>query len=117
MKLFLTHRPLSVAAMAEMWLPFYHYAANLTEEGCIFWKDPQVPDRGIVRRQELAQRERVYRPAGLWVIGRETFLQHGSVYTRKMRGYLIPSERALDIHTERDLAVAEFVLSQRACSR
>ena len=116
-ELFQTQKPLSVAAVAEVWPAFYHYAINLTSKGHILWKDPQVPLRGMSRRQDLAQKERVYWPVGVWVIGRDTFLKHGSVNTQDMRGYIIPSERALDIHTEMDLAAAEFVLSQRTCSR
>jgi len=116
-QLFSDRRPQSVCALTEVPPDTYHFAANLDSNGRIKWKQPLAGRRHGLNRQDLARQEQVYEAVGLWVIGRETFLNWQTVYTDDMLGYVVPPERAVDIDHEVDFVVAEYYLRLRAASR
>ena len=63
------------------------------------------------RQQDL---EQVYRPAGgLFACTRDVLVQQRSLHGRSQCGYVFPPERAVDIDTYFDLALAEFLFGRR----
>jgi len=112
-ELFLTHRPQCVAAMTEVPPLSHYYGAVVGGNRRITWQQPIVGVREGVTRQELAARETIYRPAGVWVIDRETVFRWGTVYTEDMLAVFVPPERGIDINNEIDLTVAATLLASR----
>ncbi len=111
--LFIHRQPPGVVAVDEVPVLFWRMAARITADERMAWIHPTVGLRQC-GREEIAEAEgRVYRPAGIGVVSRETFLRYGSVYVPDMLAYLVPKERAVDINDEIDFAVAECLLARR----
>lgn len=61
-------------------------------------------------RQELPE---AYKPNGAIFIARpETLLKYKTYYTQKTLGYIMPYERSIDIDTEFDFKLAEFLINK-----
>lgn len=66
-----------------------------------------MPD-GYLRRQVLPK---TYAPNGaVYVVKRETLLERESLFVERTYGYVMPSERSIDIDTEWDLRLTELIL-------
>jgi CMP-N,N'-diacetyllegionaminic acid synthase len=67
-------------------------------------------DKGIARRQDMplivALNGAVYIAKSDWLLNKKTFVSHGTL------AYLMPKNRSIDIDTELDLLLAEFMLKQ-----
>lgn len=113
LELFEEHHPSGVMAMTEVPPLYFHYAARLSAEGHIAWCQPMdVFKQQGPPRQQFKPADRVYRPAGLFVLSKTAFLKQPTLYSPEMMAVIVPSERAVDVHNEMDLAVAEYALRQ-----
>ena len=83
---------------------------RLTDDGLLVDFLSQEPDPTYSVRQNLPQ---VYYPVGsIFVIKPGVLLKQDSFYTDETYAYLVPGERAMDIDTDLDFRMAEFLLEE-----
>ncbi|HZY31971.1 MAG TPA: acylneuraminate cytidylyltransferase family protein [Candidatus Methylomirabilis sp.] len=89
-----------------------YWMKRMTEDGRL--SDMFSPSEGYTRRQDLP---RTYSLNGaIYLVRREILLERRTFYTERTYGYIMPSERSLDIDTPWDLYLADLILKQRGCT-
>ena len=74
----------------------------------------EVPSH-ITRRQEFPP---IYvRNGAIYAVQREVLVHHRSFYGQDMRAYVMPFERSINIDTEFDVVLAEFLLQRQRASK
>ena len=87
-----------------------YWMKRLTDDGLLVDFLSQEPDPTYSVRQNLPQ---VYYPVGsIFVIKPGVLLKQDSFYTDETYAYLVPGERAMDIDTDLDFRMAEFLLEE-----
>jgi CMP-N-acetylneuraminic acid synthetase len=81
-----------------------------TQDGSLKYYSDQAPDN--VRRQDLPP---VYlRNGSIYMTRRDTLMTQNTLYGDHILPYIMPPERSIDIDTEFDLKLAEFILKSNA---
>jgi len=85
---------------------------NMVKKDAAEYLSLLVSDKcGVIRRQDAPQ---AFDLTTLAYVARPDFIMgHESLWQGKVRGVLIPQERSIDIDTEYDFRVAEFLMRER----
>ena len=105
-EVFLKHRCESVISVCQTEHPLNWCLKKKKKylEPIFGWKDFRK------RRQDF---NKIYLPNGaIFVAKPETLLKYRSFYTKKMLPYIMPPERSIDIDTELDLELAEYIIKK-----
>lgn len=84
--------------------------AKIFRNGFVYPYFNQYPELEGARRQDLPV---CYKRSGaVYAMRRDLLIKKGLIYGKKIAGYVVPNERSIDIDSEKDWVVAEYMLSK-----
>lgn len=108
---FVDSHPDAVLGVSEAHRNPYFNMVAVADDGSARLVIPSDGDQPVIRRQEAPQ---VYDVSTVAFVARPSWVLEGKpLYYCNLKAAVIPKERALDIDSELDLAIAEFLMQRR----